>query len=162
MHHFGRRIRDQDVVPAISLGLVDAAGGDVMYARVLVVDDEEVIGLLVRRALRGHEVTVMTSAVDALASIKAGVTYDLILSDVMMPAMSGVEFYRALMEDAPDQAAVLVFLSGGSLPAATDAFVRSAGNHCMDKPFVLKELKTFVEVRLAERVRASLRSGDEP
>ena len=64
----------------------------------------------------------------------------------MMPVMSGIEFYEALQEEAPQQAAFIVFLTGGAFSKTTAAFLDSVLNPHLEKPFDVSALKTFVNV----------------
>jgi len=116
---------------------------------VLVVDDEEAMGILLRRALRGCDVTAMTSAVQALAAISGGARFDLILCDLAMPVMTGLELYEALREAAPTQADAIIFLTGGVISASVDDFLRALPNTRIGKPFELAHLKSVVNARLS-------------
>ncbi len=117
----------------------------VRRGRVLVVDDERSVGEMVRRALMTtNEVTVLTRATEALALIRAGERYDVILSDVMMPFVTGMEFYRALVELAPDQAARVVFMTGGAFTAAAQEFLDQVAVPLLHKPLDLRQLRSIV------------------
>src|SRR5690606_37778100 len=66
-------------------------------ARVLVVDDEPLILKVVKRTLdKEHEVVTTPTAAQALAWLKAGESFDVILCDIMMPQMTGMEFHAEL------------------------------------------------------------------
>jgi PAS domain S-box-containing protein len=118
--------------------------------RVLVVDDEASVGNLIERALRSaHEVTVTTSAPDALASIAGGARFDVILCDLMMPVMTGSQFYAELCRVAPDQADSVFFLTGGAFTPQTRAFLESTGNRRIEKPFTIAALMQIVSAQVA-------------
>jgi CheY-like chemotaxis protein len=120
-------------------------------AQLLVVDDEAMIGLILQRALKAHDVTVMTDAGSALARIAAGTRYDVILCDLMMPAMTGIEFHHELAKRFPEQARAVIFLTGGAFSAETAAFLASVPNPQLEKPFDVG--------RLQQHVNEQLRSG---
>ncbi len=121
--------------------------------RVMLVDDEPTIGAAVRRALAAHhDVVVFTDGHAALEAIAAGPSFDVILCDLMMPLMSGAEFHHALSCTSPDQAARIVFLSGGAFTEGSRAFVDRVPNLKIEKPFEVSELRAFVN----DRVRNSL------
>jgi PAS domain S-box-containing protein len=120
-------------------------------ARILIVDDEEMLGTILRRILKAHDVTVLTNARDALDRIDGGARYDAILCDVMMPIMSGIEFHHALAERHPDQERALMFLTGGAFNTETAAFLESVANPRVDKPFDAAKLRARVEAHLAAR-----------
>src|SRR6185369_11360742 len=79
--------------------------------RILVIDDEEMILRMITRTLREHEVHCTASAREALSWIDAGREFDLILSDLMMPTMSGMEFYQELVARHPEQASRVIFVT---------------------------------------------------
>lgn len=120
-------------------------------ARILVIDDEEMIGLILRRALKAHEVTVQTNAQTAFAEIGAGARYDAILCDLMMPGMSGIDFHRTLMAWYPDQAAAMMFLTGGAYTRETAAFLESVPNAQLTKPFDVVKLRAAVNAHVTAR-----------
>ncbi|HKO92233.1 MAG TPA: ATP-binding protein, partial [Polyangiaceae bacterium] len=83
--------------------------------RILVVDDEPLITKVVRRTLgREHHVETLNSAAEALVRIRAGERFDIILCDLMMPQVTGMDFHKELIDTVPDQASRMVFLSGGA------------------------------------------------
>jgi len=107
------------------------------------------MGLLMKRALRRHDVTAMTNAAEALEMIRGGAVYDIIFCDLMMPLMSGIEFYEALQRAVPQQATAIVFLSGGAFSTATTSFLASVANPYLEKPFDVAALRKFADARLA-------------
>jgi CheY-like chemotaxis protein len=103
---------------------------------VLVVDDEPSVGSALKRTLgRIHEVVATTEARHALELLRQGGRFDAILCDVMMPHMSGMEFYRALQEQFPALVQRVVFMTGGSFTDATRLFLAQVPNPTLDKPF---------------------------
>jgi PAS domain S-box-containing protein len=117
--------------------------------RILVVDDEKVVATAVRRVLaHDHEVQILTSAQEALRRIGEGERFDLILCDLMMPIMTGVELHSALSRTAPDQAARMVFLTAGAFTARARAFLEEVPNARLDKPFELATLRALVQEQL--------------
>jgi CheY-like chemotaxis protein len=114
-------------------------------ARVLVVDDDPLVGAAVRRALaRDHHVTVVESGGAALARIREGARYDVILCDLMMPVMTGIELHAQLTELDERQAERMVFATGGAFTPAARAFLDRVSHACMEKPFELRELRALV------------------
>jgi CheY-like chemotaxis protein len=111
---------------------------------VLVVDDDPVVGATIRRVLRDHTVTVVTAAAAALSRLDAGEKYDVILSDMMMPEMSGMDFHAELVRRHPEDAARVVFISGGTFTAGTTAFLAQVPNERLEKPFELDSLRALV------------------
>ncbi len=105
-------------------------------ARVLVIDDEVAIGRTLARSLgHVHDVTVLTSGKQALARIAAGERFDAIVSDLMMPEVTGMEIYDELSRAAPEQANKMIFLTGGAFTERARDFLNRIPNPCIDKPF---------------------------
>jgi two-component system, NtrC family, sensor kinase len=103
---------------------------------ILVVDDEEGLGQLLGRMLRdlGHEAAVVHSGRAALDLLNIE-DFDLILSDIKMPGISGFDLHNTLLETRPDLARRLVFVSGDTLSPATQARIAQTGNAFIAKPF---------------------------
>jgi PAS domain S-box-containing protein len=118
--------------------------------RILVVDDEPMIGMAIRRTLqREHEVIALTSAREAQARLISGERFDLILCDLMMPEMSGMDLHQAVASHSPGLAGRMVFLTGGAFTANARAFLSQVPNHRVEKPFSTQELRGLVQTLLA-------------
>jgi signal transduction histidine kinase len=114
-------------------------------ARVLVVDDEPAMGRALQRALRDHlDVLALTSATEALALISKGERFEVILSDVMMPEVSGMELYHSLQRIAPEQAQRMIFVTGGAFTAAAREFLDRVPNPRIEKPVEATNLLAMV------------------
>jgi len=118
-------------------------------ARVLVVDDEPLVGTVLRRTLGDHDVTVVESARAALDRLSAGERYDVILSDLLMPGMSGMDLFHELSGLDPSHARRMVFLTGGAFTAAAREFLDRERVECLEKPFELEVLRAIVARHLA-------------
>jgi DNA-binding NtrC family response regulator len=104
--------------------------------RVLVVDDEAAICRALQRSLAlHHDVVALTSAKEALAQIAEGRRFDAILTDLMMPDVTGMEMYEHLCRIAPDQAERMIFLTGGAFTVRAREFLDSVPNQRIEKPF---------------------------
>jgi CheY-like chemotaxis protein len=115
--------------------------------RVLVVDDEPLVGTSLRRSLEEeHEVVVATSAREALGRLAGGERYDVILCDVMMPDITGYELYEELFNYAPDQARRMIFLTGGAFTPKARDFLRNIQNKRVDKPFDIERVRGLVRL----------------
>jgi PAS domain S-box-containing protein len=121
-------------------------------ARILVVDDEPLVGMAVVRLLSGaHDVEPRTSAREALELLSGGARFDLILCDLMMPDMSGIDLHAALRESQPEQAARMVFLTGGAFTPAAQEFLDRLHAEPVPKPFERATLVERIERELAAR-----------
>ena len=125
-----------------------------LRGRIMVVDDEDLVLRTVVRILQDYDVVSTDNVRDALAIIERGEHFDLILSDLMMPTMSGMDFYEALLGRDPALARRVVFLSGGVVTAATADFLRSVPNLFIAKPFTVASLLDTVQ-QLLEAQRAA-------
>ncbi len=126
-------------IPARAPHAGDTTGADHITdatdVAVLVVDDEPAIGRIFQRILSAHDVTTVTTATDALALLDAGEHYHIIFSDLLMPEMSGMEFYVELAARHPATAARVVFISGGAFTPSAHTFLERVPNVVLDKPF---------------------------
>jgi two-component system response regulator PilR (NtrC family) len=115
-----------------------------MSARILVVDDEksllEFLSLLFRE--EGYEVTVESSGTAALERTRQE-SFDLVLSDVMMPDLNGLELLREVKARDP-RAAVVMMTAYSSTRSAIEAMKLGAADY-VTKPFDVEELKVVVQ-----------------
>jgi signal transduction histidine kinase len=103
---------------------------------VLVVDDEPMILKVMTELLTvEHDVTCERTARDALERLGNGERFDAILCDLMMPQMTGMDLYDALLEIAPKQAQAMLFLTGGAFTARARTFLDRVPNATIEKPF---------------------------
>ncbi|MGH7434560.1 MAG: response regulator [Polyangiaceae bacterium] len=117
--------------------------------RVLVVDDEPLLGDALRRVLSSEsEVVVVTEAADALGRLERGERYDVVLCDLMMPAMDGIELHRRLSVTLPREAERIVFVTGGAITSRVDAFFRGVANLLLEKPIDIDDLRALIERRV--------------
>jgi PAS domain S-box-containing protein len=124
--------------------------------RVLIVDDEPRVAQALKRMLHGdHELTVASCGAEAIAHLAAGERFDVIITDVMMPNMTGIELYDRLEDLAPDQAARVIFLSGGVFTAQTQTRLEASGNPQLTKPVSSQELRACVAQLVARAARAA-------
>ncbi|HEY3493405.1 MAG TPA: ATP-binding protein [Polyangiaceae bacterium] len=121
--------------------------------RVLVIDDEPMVAMAVRRTLSGeHDVVTLNITEEALALVRSGQCFDVILCDVMMPNMTGVDFYQELERILPSEAEKIVFLTGGVFATQTREFLDQIPNVRIEKPFSPEELRAIISERLESRV----------
>lgn len=125
---------------SVPLAAVMAPSRPTRCLTVLVVDDERELLDLVNSFIAGagHRAVGVSSAEDALAALSSNAGYDVILSDIRLPGMSGREFLKLLRRDRPDLARRTVLMSG---------FFHRPGAQVryLQKPFGRKELLSILE-----------------
>lgn len=115
--------------------------------RVMIVDDDVMVSSALRRTLaREHDVEVVTSSLAALDLLlgPTGGQVDVILCDLMMPDLTGMELHEKLSEKAPGVARRMVFVTGGAFTPAARAFMDQVKNARVDKPFDSQQLREQV------------------
>ncbi len=129
---------------------VDDASAHGRRGRVLVVDDERLIASAIRRVLgRDHEVLDCTRAEDALNLIARDDGLDVILCDLMMPGMTGMDLHARLLREHPALAERMIFLTGGAFTAAARKFLAEVSCPHLEKPFDAEALRGLVNQRVA-------------
>jgi CheY-like chemotaxis protein len=116
-------------------------------ARVLVVDDDQLVSRALARALSDCDVAVASDARDALASIERGEKFDVIVCDLMMPGMTGMDLYDAIRTVAPSEVERMIFLSGGAVTTRAREFAATVPNLLMEKPFDIQRLRDAIRTR---------------
>lgn len=119
---------------------------------VLVIDDDPSVGSGIRRMLAKEcEIEVVTSAREALDRIATGLRFDVILCDLMMPEMPGMELYRELERIDLESARKTIFMTGGAFSAGAREFLARAPRPHIEKPFtvdgVREHIRSVIEAR---------------
>jgi CheY-like chemotaxis protein len=115
----------------------------------LVVDDEPQIGRTLRLLLGpDHDVISVTTAREALERMSAREHFDIVLCDLMMPEMTGIDLYDALTRLGGDAASRLVFMTGGVFNQRTQEFLDRIPNERIDKPFDMSALLDLIRRRV--------------
>ena len=122
--------------------LADAPGW-VQPRNILCIDDEPLIGRALQRILDMHTVTIVPSGIEALRLCREH-HYDLVLCDVMMPEMNGLQFLAILREVHPQIASTLVFMSGGVCGPNVIRQLNTIPNQIISKPFDAKTIRDLV------------------
>ena len=117
--------------------------------RVLVVDDEALVAASVRRALAAdHEVTTVVGGREALDHLASCAEYDVVVSDLLMPGVTGIDLWNALQKRSPEVASRMIFLTGGAFTPASSEFAEAHRECCLQKPFELGQLRDLVRSRV--------------
>ena len=115
-------------------------------ARVLLVDDDELLRSMLRTLLErfGHDVVTATNGHDAIVRHREQ-SVDLVITDIIMPDMEGIELIRALRHDDP--AMKIIAMSGGGRAGANDYLdlaKQLGAEQILSKPFSQQELRDAI------------------
>ena len=115
--------------------------------RVMLIDDDASLRRSLQRMLeRVHDVFVADGGETALAELRRNPNhYDVILCDLMMPHMSGMQFYEHVVGDRPDLATRFIFMTGGAFSKRSSEFLAECARPILDKPFDLNTLSRAIE-----------------
>jgi len=124
----------------------DAEQEEPVGAKILVVDDEPHICRALDRLLtdKGHLVDTTPSPLTALEMLRDK-RYDLILLDLRMPDMSGIELYERIGIISPSLQRKVICVTGDVVSSQNEAFLHETGIPCVAKPFGVNELMRQVK-----------------
>ena len=130
-------------------------------ARILVIDDDRAVGMVLSSLLAqaGHDAHHVSSGEEGLAAI-ASRAIDLVISDVRMPGMDGMELLADVKRRAPDLPVILL-TAHGTVPLAVEAMKAGAAEFLL-KPFDRDEVLFTVDKALATSARAAQRPPEAP
>lgn len=114
-----------------------------MAPTLLIIDDDDHIAVVLRRALKSYETTHVRTAEDALVML-GGRDFDAILCDLTLPGHSGMDFRARLLEARPELESRLGFMTGGPTSDEMDHFVETHDEQVLAKPFELERVRRFV------------------
>lgn len=121
-----------------------------MTERILIVEDEETLAASLRRVFtkEGYSVDITSDAESGLEIIEKN-SYDLIITDIILPGMNGIELLRKVKEKDPDQM-VIIITAYASLETAVEALRAGAYDYVI-KPIIHEEIKQIVKNALKQR-----------
>jgi signal transduction histidine kinase len=114
-------------------------------ASILIIEDEPALRRVLPRLLAPHNVTVVERGRDGLERLLGGARFDVILCDVMMPEMNGMQFHQELARVRPDIAGRVVFMSGGVFSPSVRSFFDEIPNRRVEKPLDIPALRRLVD-----------------
>jgi CheY-like chemotaxis protein len=121
---------------------------NIQMKTILIVDDEAVIRDLCSRALKGYHVVQAGNGQDALTVFEKG-GIDVILTDVMMPVMDGIELLKRLKEKEPT--IVVIVMTGFAEKDVILNALKADADDFISKPLNLLQLKTAVDKALVKK-----------
>jgi len=122
--------------------------------RVLIVDDDALVAASLRRVLAGHEVELAHRGQDALARLAAA-RYDVVLCDLLMPELTGMDIYDRVQKERPEVLDRMVFMTGGAFTPRAREFLERVPNARFDKPVDRRWLRAFVDDLVGRRAQAA-------
>jgi PAS domain S-box-containing protein len=118
-------------------------------ARLLIIDDDAAVGAALKLVLSDeHDVRFDTSARRALKRLSEGERFDVILCDLMMPELSGMDFHRELANVDAELAQQVIFLTGGAFTLSAREFLDRVPNPRLSKPFNWPQLRALIARQL--------------
>jgi two-component system cell cycle sensor histidine kinase/response regulator CckA len=118
------------------------SAGPLKRLRILVVDDEPNILSFVQRTLAPHEVACVSSGAAAISALE-GRAFDLVMCDVMMPDVTGLDVYEHTLRCTPELARRFLFITGVSMGELA-ANISAIGAPVLQKPFGVDELENAI------------------
>lgn len=124
-------------------------------ARILLVDDEQNIRMMVRLALeqQKHAVVEACDGDEGLAKFKDGSGWDLILLDQRMPGIDGLDVLKLMRLTAP-KAKIIMITAFGTMDLIMDA-ISAGANNLLRKPFTVSVLRSVVDSALKQNYKAT-------
>jgi len=120
-----------------------------VQARILVVDDEPQITLMIARLLRPRAVDVAHGGKEAITRLSDGPRYDVILCDLHMNDLTGMDVYEHLQRAGGGLERRVIFMTGGVMSERATNFVAQCDCPLLDKPFDGAALESAIESVLA-------------
>lgn len=153
-----KRLENQGDFATWERGLIEPAAAAVPSAermRVLIIDDEPTLLAAATRVLAAtHDVSTSSGGKAALDLLAAN-DFDLVLCDMMLADMEGVQIYEAAVRARPDLEPRFLFMTGGALTPRSIEFKSTLGERCLSKPF---DAPTLIEA--VARHSASLAAAE--
>jgi two-component system cell cycle response regulator CpdR len=120
--------------------------------RILLAEDDESMRGFIERALikAGYEVTSFANGREAFERLKAGEPFTLLLTDIVMPQMDGIELARRASEIDPDLK--IMFITGFAAVTLNTSHEAVKGAQVLSKPFHLKDLVREIDRLLGAQV----------
>src|SRR4030042_2061920 len=117
--------------------------------KILLVEDEPIVGRLCTRILNaeGFEVDFVPDVRMAMRAVE-NTDYDLCVSDIRLPGLTGIELYERLKENKPELSLRMIFITGDTMNVNVRSFIQESGIPCLMKPFTPEKLVAAVKALL--------------
>lgn len=143
--------------------MTDTEANRILLPKILIVDDEPVIGELLSHGLQNqYEVTFANDGATAIGHLHRRQDWDVILCDMMMPKVPGMQVYSECKTLASHLIPRFVFMTGGASTKEAIEFLKTNTPKVLEKPFTLRNVRTSIENILAERGRNTAGQSSQP
>jgi CheY-like chemotaxis protein len=113
--------------------------------RVLLIDDEAHLGVTLSVGLRQEaDVSSVRSGSEAVRMLLADDGFDLILCDLMMPDLTGMDVFEQVSRERPALRGRFVFMTGGAVTERARKFLEQVPDQRLDKPFRLEQVEALL------------------
>lgn len=117
-------------------------GGAALKPRILVIDDEPLLGQTLQLGLEDSlDVELEVAGRRGLARLLEGERFQLVLCDLSLPDLTGVEIYERLRAARPDLVESFVVMTGGAVTSEAREFLDKYRGPLLQKPFTLSEVE---------------------
>jgi PAS domain S-box-containing protein len=141
--------------PAAVEVITKADVGPAVRGRILIVDDEDGIRAIMVHMLREHDAVQASSGAQAKEMLESDQDFDLIICDMMMSNVSGMDLHEWLTEHHPRLAKQLIFITGGAFTPRARDYLKKVDNIRLEKPFEMTNFRKIVnELILAHRTES--------
>jgi PAS domain S-box-containing protein len=127
--------------------IVKVQSSEKKIGKILVVDDEPAVRILLEKVLTGigYSLETIADAVIAMDKLDAGTIYDVILMDIRMPGMSGIELYTLSVRKMPSLKNKIIFITGDVMGLDIKTFLSQNNLPYLSKPFDIQLLKEKID-----------------
>ena len=148
---FPAYVEEEESAESEAPGPPEVGGG----RRILVVDDEEMIVELYLQLLQalGHSIDTASTGLEALRKIQES-DFDLVITDIKMPRMSGIQLYEKTMEIKPSMRRRFIFITGDMNSLTSRQFSTVTDNPCLLKPVNIEKIEATIREVLSTRPAA--------
>jgi len=113
--------------------------------RMLLIDDEAHLGVTLAVGLRDQaEVVSVRSGIEAVRMLLADDRFDVILCDLMMPDLTGMDVFEQVARERPRLRGRFVFMTGGAVTERARKFLEQVPDQRLDKPFRLEQVEALL------------------
>lgn len=115
--------------------------------RILIADDEKAMRIMLAEALKfdDHEIDIVKNGIEAISLFNRK-TYDLVITDYIMPGMDGLELTRRIKSKQPATPILIITASSPTLD-----LLASGAAACIKKPFELMDMRNMVRSMLSNK-----------